>query len=199
MEQDEQYRARMQRIKEAFERRRDAATREKGLIVVFTGVGKGKSTAAFGMVPRALHHGLRVGVVQFIKGVLPSGEVGVLTGFRDQVQWYRMGEGFHWDTQDQDRDRRAAEAAWAQSRALMANPGIGMVVLDEINVALRLRQLPVEEVLEALRRKREMLHVVFTGRGAPQELIELADLVTEMRMVKHPFRAGIKAQPGIEY
>lgn len=199
MSTPEEYRLRMQRVKEVFERRRAQATRAKGLVIVFTGAGKGKSTAAFGMVVRALHHGMRVGVVQYIKGPIPSGEVEVFGRFGDQVQWYRMGEGFHWDTQDQERDRRAAWAAWAKSCELMADPRIDMVVLDEINVALRLRQLPVEEVLRALEAKREMLHVILTGRGAPADLVAAADLVTEMRMLKHPYRAGIRAQPGIEY
>lgn len=193
------YREKVQRVKEAYERRKAAATEEKGLIIVFTGTGKGKSTAAFGMVLRAIHHGMHVGVVQFIKGALPSGEVEVFKTFGDRVEWYRMGEGFHWITQDPELDRRAARSAWETSLALMNRPDIGMLLLDEINVAIRLNQLALEDVLEALHRKRERLHVILTGRGASPELIELADLVTEMRMVKHPYRAGIKAQKGIEF
>ncbi len=193
------YKERVQRVKEVYETRKAAATREKGLTIVFTGAGKGKSTAAFGMLLRAVQHGLRVGVVQFIKGAIPSGEAEAFKAFDDRVEWYRMGEGFHWITQDSELDRRAARNAWEKSLELMNRPDIGMLLLDEINVAIRLGQLPLEDVLAALQRKREMLHVVLTGRGAPPELIELADLVTEMRMVKHPYRAGIKAQKGIEF
>jgi cob(I)alamin adenosyltransferase len=148
---------------------------------------------------RAIHHGLRVGVVQYVKGPIASGEVEVFKSFGDAVEWHRMGEGFSWITQDEELDRKAAEAAWEKSLDLMARPEIGMVVLDEINVALRRGQLPLEAVLEALREKREMLHVVLTGRGAKPELQEMADLVTEMKMVKHPYRAGIKAQKGVEF
>lgn len=195
----DEYKEKVQRVKEVYERRKAAATREKGLIIVFTGAGKGKSTAAFGMLLRAIQHGLRVGVVQFIKGAIPSGETEAFKTFGDRVEWYRMGEGFHWITQDPLVDGRAAHSAWEKSLELMNRPDIGMLLLDEINVAIRLGQLPLEDVLQALQRKREMLHVVLTGRGAPPELIELADLVTEMRMVKHPYRAGIKAQKGIEF
>ena len=195
----DEYKEKAERIKKSYEKRQAAATEEKGLIIVHTGSGKGKSTAAFGMLLRAVHHGLRAGVVQFVKGAIASGEVEAMKSFGDAVEWHRMGEGFSWITQDQELDRRAAEKAWAKSKELMNRPDIGMVILDEINVAVRLKQLDLEEVLEALRGKREMVHVVLTGRGAKDELIELADLVTEMKMVKHPYRAGIKAQKGVEF
>ncbi len=196
---DAAYRERMEQIRLAHERRRDAAQGEKGLIVVFTGAGKGKSTAAFGMLLRALHHGQRCAVIQFVKGAMPTGEVEAVKRFGAQVEWHRMGHGFHWNTQDREQDRAAAQAAWQKALELMARPELGMLLLDEINVAIRLGQLALEDVLQALRIKPAMLHVVLTGRNAKDELIELADLVTEMKMVKHPYRAGIKAQPGIEY
>jgi cob(I)alamin adenosyltransferase len=196
---NDEYKEKAERIKKSYEKRQAAATEEKGLIIVHTGSGKGKSTAAFGMLLRAVHHGLRAGVVQFVKGAIASGEVEAMKSFGDAVEWHRMGEGFSWITQDQELDRRAAKKAWEKSKELMNRPDIGMVILDEINVAVRLKQLDLEEVLEALRGKREMIHVVLTGRGAKDELIELADLVTEMKMVKHPYRAGIKAQKGVEF
>ncbi|MFP6871587.1 MAG: cob(I)yrinic acid a,c-diamide adenosyltransferase [Nitrospinota bacterium] len=195
----DEYKEKAEHIKKSYEKRQAAATEEKGLIIVHTGSGKGKSTAAFGMLLRAVHHGLRAGVVQFVKGAIASGEVEAMKSFGDAVEWHRMGEGFSWITQDQELDRRAAKKAWEKSKELMNRPDIGMVILDEINVAVRLKQLDLEEVLEALRGKREMVHVVLTGRGAKDELIELADLVTEMKMVKHPYRAGIKAQKGVEF
>ncbi len=193
------YQDKMQRIHESHAKRKAMATREKGLIIVHTGPGKGKSTAAFGMLLRTIHHGIRVGVVQFIKGVMPTGETEVFKRFGDQVEWRRMGDGFTWITQDQEMDRRAARKAWEKSLELLERRDIGMVLLDEINVAIRKNQLSLDEVLDALQKKREMLHVILTGRGAKPELIEIADLVTEMKMVKHPYRAGIKAQPGIEF
>jgi cob(I)alamin adenosyltransferase len=196
---DATYRERMEQIRLSHERRREAAQGEKGLIIVFTGAGKGKSTAAFGMLLRALHHGQRCAVVQFVKGAMPTGEVEAIKRFGDQVEWHRMGHGFHWNTQDRDQDRAAARAAFDKALELMAQPDLGMLLLDEINVAIRLGQLPLEDVLQALRIKPPMLHVVLTGRNAQDELIELADLVTEMKMIKHPYRAGIKAQPGVEY
>jgi cob(I)alamin adenosyltransferase len=196
---DATYRERMEQIRLSHERRRDAAQGEKGLIIVFTGAGKGKSTAAFGMLLRALHHGQRCAVIQFVKGAMPTGEVEAIKRFGDQVEWHRMGEGFHWITQDAELDRRAAARAWAVSCELLARPDIGMLVLDEIIVSLRLQQLDEAVVLEALKTKREDQHVVLTGRGATKELIEAADLVTEMKMIKHHYRAGIRAQAGIEF
>ncbi len=194
-----EYKDKAERIRQSFEKRKKAATKKKGLIIVHTGSGKGKSTAAFGMLLRAVHHGLKVGVVQYVKGAMGTGESKLAKKFGIQVEWYRMGEGFTWNTQDKELDRRAARSAWEKSLELMKKTDIDMVILDEINVAVRLEQLSLEEVLDALKEKREMLHVVLTGRGAKDELIEIADLVTEMKMVKHPYRAGIKAQKGIEF
>jgi len=188
-----------QKIKTAYEKRKSAATKEKGLIMVHTGPGKGKSTAAMGMLLRALRQGMRVGVVQFIKGALHEGETDIFQEFGDQAEWYRMGEGYHWMTQDPDVDKKAARMGWEKSLELMNRPDLDMVLLDEINVALRLDQLPLNKVLDALKNKREMLHVICTGRGAKPELIEMADMVTEMKMVKHHYRSGIKPQKGIEF
>jgi cob(I)alamin adenosyltransferase len=196
---DDDYKRQVQRIKDSYEERKAAASGEKGLIAVFTGNGKGKSTAAFGMALRAVQHGMKLGVVQYVKGAIASAETAAFARFGERVEWQRMGEGFHWITQDAELDRRAAARAWEVSASLLARPDIGMVVLDELCVSLRLRQLDEALVLEALRSKRPDLHVVLTGRGASKELIELADLVTEMKMVKHHYRAGIKAQAGIEF
>jgi cob(I)alamin adenosyltransferase len=193
------YKRQVQRIKDSYEERKAAATGEKGLVAVFTGNGKGKSTAAFGMALRALQHGMKVGVVQYVKGAIATAETDAFARFGDQVEWHRMGEGFHWITQDAELDRQAAAKAWQLTLSLLGRADVGMVVLDELIVALRLRQLDEATVLEALRQKRADQHVVLTGRGASKELIELADLVTEMKMVKHHYRAGIKAQPGIEF
>ena len=193
------YQRKVEKIRESYEERKAAASLEKGLVAVFTGNGKGKSTAAFGMALRALQHGMRVGVVQYVKGAIATAETDAFARFGQQIEWHRMGEGFHWITQDADLDRRAAERAWELSCAFLAREDIGMLVLDEIVVALRLRQLDEARVLEALRGKRADQHVVLTGRGATKELIDVADLVTEMKMVKHHYRAGIRAQPGIEF
>jgi cob(I)alamin adenosyltransferase len=189
----------VEKIRESYEARKAAASAEKGLVAVFTGNGKGKSTAAFGMALRALHHGMKVAVVQYVKGAIATAETDAFARFGQQLEWHRMGEGFHWITQDAELDRRAAERAWELSRALMAREDVGMLVLDEIIVALRLRQLDEALVLDALRGKRADQHVVLTGRGATKELIEVADLVTEMKMIKHHYRAGIRAQAGIEF
>ena len=172
---------------------------EKGLLIVNTGPGKGKSTAAFGLVMRALGHGWNVGVVQFIKGAWETGERKALERFPDQVRWFTMGEGFTWETQDRARDVAAAEAAWRKAEELMADPEIRLLVLDELNIALRYEYLPLDEVVAALTARRSDLHVVVTGRNAKPALIEAADLVTEMGLVKHHFAAGVKAQQGIEF
>jgi cob(I)alamin adenosyltransferase len=193
------YQRKVQKIRDSYEERKAAATREKGLVAVFTGTGKGKSTAAFGMALRALQHGMKVAVVQYVKGAIATAETDAFARFGQQVEWHRMGEGFHWITQDAELDRRAAARAWEVTTGLLARADVGMLVLDELVVALRLRQLEEAAVLEALRNKREDQHVVLTGRGASKELIELADLVTEMKMVKHHYRAGIRAQAGIEF
>ena len=172
---------------------------EKGLLIVHTGTGKGKSTAAFGLALRALGHGFRVGVVQFVKGSWESGERDALERFPDLVEVHAMGEGFTWETQDRERDVRAAEAAWAESKRMIADPTTRVVLLDELNIVLRYDYLALAEVLEVLAARPADKHVIVTGRDAPPELIEAADLVTEMTLVKHPFRAGVKAQVGIEY
>ena len=174
-------------------------TIEKGVLLVHTGPGKGKSTAAFGLVLRALGHGWRVGVVQFIKGAWQSGERDALARFGDQVSWHTMGEGFTWETQDKARDIAAAQRAFAKAKELMADPSIRLLILDELNIALRYDYLPVDVVIETLRNRRNDLHVVVTGRNAKPELMALADGVTEMGAVKHHFTAGIKAQEGIEF
>jgi cob(I)alamin adenosyltransferase len=195
----EAYQRKVEKIRESYEQRKAAATGEKGLIVVFTGTGKGKSTAAFGMLLRALQHGMQAAVVQYVKGAIPTAETEAFKRFGEQLEWHRMGEGFSWLTQDAERDRQAAERAFALSVELMARPGLGMLVLDELCVSLRLKQLELARVLEALQNKRPDLHVVLTGRGAPDELIALADLVTEMKLIKHPYKSGIRAQAGIEF
>ena len=174
-------------------------TIEKGLLMVHTGTGKGKSTAAFGMVLRAVGHGMRVGIVQFIKGVWNTGERPVLARFPELVTCRAMGEGFTWDTQDRARDIAAARAAWDAAKALVADPSYRLILLDELNIVLRYDYLPIEEVVETLKAKPRDLHIIVTGRNAKPELIEIADLVTEMTLVKHPFRGGVKAQAGIEF
>ena len=172
---------------------------EKGLLIVHTGSGKGKSTAAFGLALRMLGRGKRVGVVQFVKGAWHTAERDALAAFGDQVVWHTMGEGFTWETQDLARDIAAAERAWAKSRELMVDPSFGLVILDELNIALRYNYLDLAAVVTALTSRRPGLHVIVTGRNAKPELIAAADLVTEMTLVKHHFAAGVKAQPGIEY
>ena len=174
-------------------------TEERGLIIVHTGKGKGKSTAAFGLVLRALGHGMRVGIVQFVKGAWATGEREALRRFPELVSMRAMGEGFTWETQDRARDIAAARAAWTLAQEMIANPAYKLVLLDELNIVLRYDYLPLGEVVETLRGKPRDLHVIVTGRNAKPELIEIADLVTEMTLVKHPFRDGVKAQPGIEF
>jgi len=172
---------------------------EKGLLIVNTGPGKGKSTAAFGLVLRALGHGWHVGVVQFIKGAWSTGERTALERFSDLVSWHTMGEGFTWETQDRTRDVVAAGRAWEKAKELMADPTISLVVLDEMNIALRYDYIPLADVVATLAARRPDLHVVVTGRNAKPELIEIADLVTEMAATKHHFANGVKAQAGIEF
>ena len=174
-------------------------TQEKGLLIVHTGKGKGKTTAAMGLALRALGHGHRVGIVQFVKGAWASGERDALARFGDLITVKVMGEGFTWETQDRARDIAAARAAWQAALDMLADPTYRLVVLDELNIVLRYDYLPVDDVLAGLAAKPPGQHVVVTGRNAPAGLIEAADLVTEMTLVKHPFRAGIKAQQGIEY
>ena len=174
-------------------------TTEKGLLIVHTGPGKGKSTAAFGLALRMVGHGRRVGVVQFIKGAWSTGERPALERFGDLVVWHSMGEGFTWETQDRARDIAACRRAWERTRELLADPAIALLVLDELNIALRYDYLPIDEVLSDIAARRAGLHVVVTGRNAKPALIEAADLVTEMTMTKHHFAAGVKAQQGIEF
>ncbi|WP_339715469.1 cob(I)yrinic acid a,c-diamide adenosyltransferase [uncultured Sneathiella sp.] len=179
-------------------------TIEKGLLIMHTGKGKGKSTAAFGLAARAIGNDMRVGVVQYVKGKWETGERKVLEAFPDQIDIHTMGEGFTWETQDRERDIRAAEKAWEKSKEMIEasrgdNPAYDMVILDELNIVLRYDSLPLGEVIEFLKNKPEKLHVVVTGRNAKEELIEIADLVTEMTQIKHPFRSGVKAQVGIEF
>ena len=175
------------------------AIAEKGLLIVHTGSGKGKSTAGFGLLMRALGHGWPVGVVQFIKGTWETGERAAIARFADLVSWHVMGEGFTWETQDKARDIAAARAGWGKVRELMDDPRIRLLLLDELNIALRYDYLPLDEVVATLRARRPDLHVVVTGRNARPELIEAADLVTEMKLVKHHYEAGVKAQAGIEF
>jgi cob(I)alamin adenosyltransferase len=195
----ERHRAKMAKRKAVQDAEVAEKKTEKGLLIVHTGTGKGKSTAAFGLALRMLGRGKRVGVVQFIKGGWHSAERDALAAFGDQVSWHTMGEGFTWETQDLKRDVAAAERAWAKALELMADPAFALVILDELNIALRYDYLDLAAVIAALRGRREGLHVVVTGRNAKPELIAAADLVTEMTLVKHHFAAGVKAQPGIEF
>ncbi|MCB9958107.1 MAG: cob(I)yrinic acid a,c-diamide adenosyltransferase [Rhodospirillaceae bacterium] len=197
------HKAKMARRKAAQDAEVAGKTVEKGLLMVHTGKGKGKSTAAFGLALRMLGRGRGVGVVQFIKGAWATGERTALeaiagTGLAP-LQWHSMGEGFTWETQDRARDIAAATAAWETAKALLADPDLGLVVLDELNIALRYDYVPLDEVLDTLAHRRDGLHVVVTGRNAKPELCDLADLVTEMALVKHHFAAGVRAQEGIEF
>ena len=193
------HREKMERRQAARRRVLLTKTEERGLLIVHTGSGKGKTTAAFGMVLRCIGHGMRVGIVQFVKGAWGTGERTVLARFPDLVTCRAMGEGFTWDTQDRARDIAAARAAWEMAQAMLADPSYRLVLLDELNIVLRYGYLAVGDIVAALKAKPRDLHVIVTGRNAPPELIEAADLVTEMTLVKHPFRAGVKAQAGIEF
>ncbi|NND50568.1 MAG: cob(I)yrinic acid a,c-diamide adenosyltransferase [Rhizobiales bacterium] len=189
----------MRRKKEARDKILATKTIEKGLLIVHTGKGKGKSTAAFGLVLRALGNGMKIAVVQFVKGKWETGERAALVKFDDQITISTMGEGFTWETQDRQRDIEAARAAWSRARELINDDEHDMVLLDELNIVLRYDYLPISEVVEALEAKPANKHVIVTGRNAKDELVEIADLVTDMTMIKHPFRAGVKAQAGIEF
>lgn len=189
----------MAKKKAARDRILASKTEERGLLIVHTGKGKGKTTAAMGMAMRAIGHGLKVGIVQFVKGAWSTGEHAVLARFPELCVCKAMGEGFTWETQDRARDIEAAGRAWETACAMMADSSFRMVILDELNVVLRYDYLLFEDVLRALQARRHDLHVVVTGRNAREELIEAADLVTEMALVKHPFRAGVKAQAGVEF
>jgi cob(I)alamin adenosyltransferase len=196
----EQYQKKMQRRQEVQTQRIDRAIAEQGLVIVHTGNGKGKTTAALGMVLRSLGHGYRVAIVQYIKGAWEPAEKNVLSRFSDQLEFHAMGEGFTWNTQDRERDIQMAQAAWVKSVEFIINPDYRLILLDEVNIVLKLGYLTVEQVLAGLAQKPANTHVILTGRGAPPELIDRADLVTEMQPIKHPFKEqGIKAQPGIEF
>lgn len=196
----EQYKQKMQRRKQVQEQRLAERAQEKGLIIVHTGNGKGKTTAALGMVLRCLGHGYRVAIIQFIKGAWEPAEKAAFDKWGEQLVFRAMGEGFTWETQDRERDIQKANQAWETAQEYISNPDYKLVLLDEINIALKLSYLDVENVITALEQKPNDSHVILTGRGAPAALIEKADLVTEMTLIKHPFREqGIKAQPGIEY
>ncbi|WP_075997181.1 cob(I)yrinic acid a,c-diamide adenosyltransferase [Salaquimonas pukyongi] len=198
-ELDARHAEKMKKKKAARDKIIATKTVEKGLVIVHTGKGKGKSTAAFGMIFRAIGNDMRVGVVQFVKGKWGTGERKVLEAFPDQVEMATMGEGFTWETQDRQRDITAARQAWDKAKAMIMDEKLDMVLLDELNIVLRYDYLDVEEVIGFLKDKPEMKHVIITGRNAKEELIEFADLVTEMEMIKHPFRSGVKAQVGVEF
>ena len=197
---DAEHAAKMKKIQAAQNKKVAAKTVEKGLVIVHTGPGKGKTSAALGMAIRAIGHDMKVGVVQFVKGAMTTGEKAVFDRFPDLIEFKPMGEGFTWDTQDRTRDIAVAREAWEEVKRMIADPSYAMVIADELNIVLRYDYLPVDEVLEALGAKPHMTHVIITGRNAPQELIDAADLVTEMAQVKHPFRdQNVKAQKGIEF
>ena len=196
---NQRHRARMERKKALIDAKIAAADKKIGIIVVNTGNGKGKSSSGFGMVMRAMGNGMKVGVVQFIKGAMPTGDDKFLRRFPEEVSLHALGEGYTWETQDRERDILKAQQAWEQAKRFLADPAIGLVLLDELNIALKYRYLDVHTVIEDLLARPEMQHVVITGRGAPPELIAASDTVTEMGVVKHAFHAGIGAQEGIEW
>ena len=196
---NERHRARMERKKAVIDAKIAAADKEIGILIVNTGNGKGKSSSGFGMVARALGHGMKVGVVQFIKGAMSTGEEIFLRRFPGEVSFHAMGEGYTWETQDRERDIAKAHEAWEQAKRFLSDPAYGMVVLDELNIALKYRYLDVHTVIADLLDRPVMQHVVVTGRAAPPELVAVADTVTEMNVVKHAFKAGIAAQAGTEW
>jgi cob(I)alamin adenosyltransferase len=201
-EEQRLHKARMQRLNEIKDRQLEEATIEKGLVIVHTGSGKGKSTAAFGMALRSLGQGMKVGIVQFIKGAIPTGEAALIARLQTlglPIEMHTLGEGFTWKTQDRDRDIATAGRAWAKGVELLRDPSFALVILDEINIATKYDYIAVAVVLEELRSKRPDLHVVLTGRHASPELIEFADLVSEMKVIKHPYGHGVKPQKGIEF
>jgi cob(I)alamin adenosyltransferase len=199
MTDDQEHKARMARLKASVDRRIERAQEEKGLLIVYTGAGKGKTTAALGMALRCVGHGKKVAVVQFIKGAIDTAEERVLKSFGPLVTFLRMGEGYTWETQDRERDTTFAQRAWEQACEFLRDPSYEMVILDEFNIALQHEYVQLSAVLPVLSDRPSMQHVVITGRGAEDGLIEAADLVTEMKQVKHPFRKGVKAQAGVEF
>jgi cob(I)alamin adenosyltransferase len=196
---DARHAEKMRKKKAARDKILAGKTIEKGLLIVHTGKGKGKSSAAFGMVMRAIGHGMKVGVVQFVKGAWNTGERAVLEKFPELCTLKVMGEGFTWETQDRQRDIAHARAGWEEAKRMIGDPSYRMVLLDELNIVLRYDYLPQDEVIETLQHKPQDKHVIVTGRNVSERMIEIADLVTEMELVKHPFRSGVKAQPGIEF
>jgi cob(I)alamin adenosyltransferase len=196
---NERHRVRMERKKAIIDAKIAAADKQIGIIIVNTGNGKGKSSSGFGMAIRAMGHGMKVGVVQFIKGAMQTGEEKFLRRFPDEVSFHAMGEGYTWETQNRERDIEKAKLAWEQAKKFLADPEVGLVLFDELNIALKYRYLDVETVINDLLARPAMQHVVVTGRGAPPELIAIADTVTEMEVVKHAFKAGIVAQAGTEW
>lgn len=197
--QNERHHARMLRKKEVVDQKIEAAKRNTGVLLITCGNGKGKSSSAFGMVARGLGHGTKVGIVQFIKGAIATGEEKFFRRFPDEVSFHVMGEGYTWETQNRERDIANAEIAWNKAKELLNDASIGMVVLDELNIALKYKYLDVQTVIDDLQSRPEMQHVIVTGRGAPPELIEVADTVTDMQLIKHAFADGIAAQHGIEW
>ena len=196
---NERHRVRMERKKAIIDQKIAQANKEIGIIIVNCGNGKGKSSSGFGMVIRAMGHGMKVAVVQFIKGAMSTGEEKFLRRFPDEVSFHAMGEGYTWETQDRERDIRKAEQAWVLAKQFLSDPSIGLVLFDELNIALKYRYLDVDTVIADLLERPPMQHVVITGRGAPEALIDIADTVTEMTVVKHAFKAGITAQAGTEW
>jgi cob(I)alamin adenosyltransferase len=196
---NERHRVRMERKKAIIDAKIAAADKQIGIIIVNTGNGKGKSSSGFGMAIRAMGHGMKVGVVQFIKGAMATGEEKFLRRFPDEVSFHAMGEGYTWETQNRERDIEKAQLAWEQAKRFLADPEIGLVLLDELNIALKYRYLDVNTVIADLLERPTMQHVVITGRGAPQELLDVADTVTQMDVVKHAYKAGIGAQAGTEW
>ena len=199
MTEQNEHKAKMERLKASVDRHIEAAQEEKGLLMIYTGAGKGKTTAALGMALRCIGHGMKVAVVQFIKGAIDTAEERALKSFGDRVAFLRMGEGYTWETQDRERDTECAQEAWRTVCGFLRDPSYAMVILDEFNIALQQNYVDAAEVVAALRARPPRQHVVLTGRGAKDVLIEEADLVTEMKQIKHPFRKGIKAQPGVEF
>jgi cob(I)alamin adenosyltransferase len=196
---NERHRVRMERKKAIIDEKIASAQKEIGIIIVNTGNGKGKSSSGFGMVVRAMGHGMKVAVVQFIKGAMSTGEEKFLRRFPDEVRFHAMGEGYTWETQDRERDIAKAQEAWKLAKEFLSDPSIGLVLFDELNIALKYKYLDVDTVIADLLERPAMQHVVITGRGAPQELVDIADTVTEMAVVKHAFKAGIAAQAGTEW
>ena len=195
---NERHKTRMQRQKEVVDTKMAQAQRDQGVIVVITGNGKGKSSSGFGMVARALGNGMKVGVVQFIKGAIPTGDEQFFRRFAGEVEFHIVGEGYTWETQDRERDIAKAEAGWSIAKGLLNNPAIGLVLLDELNIALKCQYLDVAHVIADLKARPPMQHVVITGRGAPLEIIEIGDTVSDIKAIKHAYDAGIRAQKGVE-